>query len=488
MDDTSPGSRNANVLTDREKKRLIFGCLLMVFPAALDQTIVAPAMPVIAGALGHADYLPWIVTAYLLTATAAAPLYGKLSDIHGRRPVIFLALGIFMLGSIACAVAPTMLTLVLARAIQGAGGGGLFALAQTVIGDLVAPRERGRYAAWFSGMWAVASMGGPILGGLFAQHLHWSLIFWINAPIIVLGLPIIWKPLAKLSVPSRRHKLDIVGAILLIVATSLLLLALTWGGSRYPWISAPTVGLIGASAFLWAVFAIHLLRTDEPLISLAVLRDRAILGVSMTMFLAQGAVIGMTVYVPVYLQSYQGLSAAASGLAMLGLLLSSTVGSFLASRLTLRVRRHQLISVFGLAASVAGLLALAAFASTRNLLLFEAICFIIGLGTGTMYPISMITLQAAAGKANLGVANGIMAFMRSLGAACGVAMLGAIALGLGVPLASEGHGTVAQDLPADPFSVLFAVAAGMMLLALIVWWLTPEQHIGDPPMSRKPAP
>jgi MFS family permease len=175
-----------------------------------------------------------VVTAYLLTATAVAPLCGKLSDMHGRRPVIFLALAIFVLGSIACALAPGMLSLVVARAIQGAGAGGMMTLAQTMIGDLVPPRERARYAAWFSGMWAVASLSGPILGGVFAEHFHWSLIFWINIPIVLLGLPVIWKPLKRLAVRGDRHRLDVVGAVLLVAATSLLMLTLTWGGTRYP--------------------------------------------------------------------------------------------------------------------------------------------------------------------------------------------------------------------------------------------------------------
>ncbi|MER2536993.1 MAG: MDR family MFS transporter [Rhizobiaceae bacterium] len=488
MDNTPSGNGpQAAAFGESDKKRIIFGSLLLVFPAALDQTIVAPAMPVIAAALGHADYLPWVVTAYLLTATAVAPLYGKLSDTYGRRPVVFLALSIFMLGSIACALAPGMLALVLARALQGVGGGGMMTLAQTMIGDLVPPRERARYAAWFSGMWAVASLSGPILGGVFAEHFHWSLIFWINIPIVLLGLPVIWKPLKRLAVRGDRHRLDVVGAVLLVAATSLLMLTLTWGGTRYPWLSLPILLLFGVSALFWIVFARHLLRTDEPLISLVVLRDRIIRGIAITMFLTQGAVIGLTVYLPIYLQSYQGLSAGESGVALLGLLLSSTAGSFTSSRLTLKIKRHQRISLFGLLFAVLCLVLLTAVASTRDLLLFQIICIGIGFGTGTMYPIAMVTLQAAAGRANLGVANGLLAFMRALGSACGVALLGAIALGLGIPLASEGHSGAIPDLPYGPFAMLFAAAAGTMMLALLAWWLTPQKNIGDLPGARPPA-
>lgn len=237
-------------LSEREKNVIIAGVLLSMLLAALDQTIVAPAMPTIGHALGHADYLPWIVTGYLLTATAMAPLYGKISDIHGRRATIFAAIAIFLAGSLVSALAPDMPTLIVGRLVQGLGGGGLFALTQTVIGDLVPPRERARYAAWISGTWAVASIAGPLLGGIFAEHFHWSLIFWINIPLGLVVVAIISKPLKKLPLPSRAHRIDGAGAALLIAATSLLLLALNWGGSRYAWFSPAIIGLVAGSAIL----------------------------------------------------------------------------------------------------------------------------------------------------------------------------------------------------------------------------------------------
>ncbi|RUW16753.1 MFS transporter, partial [Mesorhizobium sp. M1E.F.Ca.ET.041.01.1.1] len=188
---TTMGTTTSPLMSESEKNAIIGGVLLPMLLAALDQTIVAPALPTIGRALGHAEYLPWIVTGYLLTATAMAPLYGKISDVYGRRPVIYAAVLIFLLGSLVSALAPNMLVLVIGRAIQGAGGGGLFALTQTVIGDLVPPRERARYAAWIAGTWAVASVAGPLLGGTFAEHLHWSLIFWINLPLGFLAMAII---------------------------------------------------------------------------------------------------------------------------------------------------------------------------------------------------------------------------------------------------------------------------------------------------------
>ncbi|RUU76200.1 MFS transporter, partial [Mesorhizobium sp. M7A.F.Ca.MR.362.00.0.0] len=310
-------------ITESEKNAIIGGVLLSMLLAALDQTIVAPAMPTIGHALGNAHYLPWIVTGYLLTATAVAPLYGKISDVYGRRPTVYAAILIFLAGSLVSAMAPNMFVLVVGRAIQGAGGGGLFALTQTVVGDLVPPRERARYAAWFSGTWAVASVAGPLLGGTFAEHLHWSLIFWINIPLGVLAMAIINKPLKKLPVAAKRHRIDGLGALLLIIATALLLLALNWGGSAYPWISLEVIGVLCGSAIFWGAFALRLMRAAEPLISLEVLGNPIVLAGTLSMFLLQAASVGMAVYLPVYLQAVLGLSAAESGIAMLGLLLGT---------------------------------------------------------------------------------------------------------------------------------------------------------------------
>ena len=345
-------SFEAPPLTEKEKNAIIGGVLLSMLLAALDQTIVAPAMPTIGGALGHAEYLPWIVTGYLLTATAVAPLYGKLSDVYGRRPIIYAAILIFLAGSLISAMAPNMLVLVAGRAVQGIGGGGLFALAQTVIGDLVPPRERARYAAWIAGTWAVASIAGPLLGGTFAEHLHWSLIFWINIPLGLLAMAIINNPLKKLPVAARHHSIDALGALLLIAATALLLLALNWAGSRHPWLSPEILGLLGCSAAFWAAFALRLMRAAEPLISLEVLGNPIVLTGTLAMFLLQAANVGLAVYLPVYLQSVLGLSVSASGTAMLGLLLGTVAGATFSGQTIPRFTHYKRIAMIGAAFSM----------------------------------------------------------------------------------------------------------------------------------------
>ena len=467
----------APMMSESEKNAIIGGVLLSMLLAALDQTIVAPALPTIARALGHAEYLPWIVTGYLLTATAMAPLYGKISDVYGRRPVIYAAILLFLLGSLVSALAPNMLVLVIGRAIQGAGGGGLFALAQTVIGDLVPPRERARYAAWISGTWAVASVAGPLLGGLFAEHLHWSLIFWINLPIGFLAMAIINNPLRKLPIAAKNHRIDGLGAVLLVIATSLLLLALNWGGSAYPWFSREILGLVACSAVFWAFFALRLLRASEPLISLEVLSNPIVLAGTISMFMLQAANIGASVYLPVYLQSVVGLSVSESGTAMLGLLLGTVAGAAFSGRMIPRFVHYKRIAMIGVSLAIVCIGVLSAIAEHASLLEVEILTILIGLGSGTTFPVATVSVQNAVDRAHLGVATGVLTFLRTLGGALGVAMLGAVALGYGLPLSAEGTQTHIQLASALPFVMIFVAAGIMLVLALITLALMPEKEL-----------
>ncbi|RWL77368.1 MAG: MFS transporter [Mesorhizobium sp.] len=477
----------APLISESEKNAIIGGVLLSMLLAALDQTIVAPALPTIARALGHAEYLPWIVTGYLLTATAMSPLYGKISDVYGRRPVIYAAILIFLLGSLVSALAANMLVLVIGRAVQGAGGGGLFALAQTVIGDLVPPRERARYAAWISGTWAVASVAGPLLGGVFAEHLHWSLIFWINLPIGFLAMAIINNPLKKLPITAKHHRIDGLGAVLLVVATALLLLALSWGGSTYPWFSSEILGLVACSALVWALFALRLLKAAEPLISLDVLGNRIVLAGTLSMFLLQAANIGASVYLPVYLQSVVGLSVAESGTAMLGLMLGTVAGAAFSGRMIARFVHYKRIAMAGISLAIICIGVLSAIAGHASLLEVEILTTLIGLGSGTTFPVSTISVQNAVDRAHLGVATGVLTFLRTLGGALGVAMLGAVALGYGLPLAAEGSPTHIQLTSAMPFVMIFLTAGVTLVLALIALALMPEKPLRGHDEQAAPA-
>lgn len=464
-------------LSEKEKNAIIGGVLLSMLLAALDQTIVAPAMPTIAGSLGHAEYLPWVVTGYLLTATALAPLYGKISDIYGRRPTIYAAVLIFLAGSVVSALAPNMLTLVVGRAIQGIGGGGLFALSQTVIGDLVPPRERARYAAWIAGTWAVASIAGPLLGGAFAEHLHWSLIFWINVPLGLLAMGIVNNPLKKLPIAAKRHSIDALGALLLIVATALLLLALNWGGSTYAWLSEEILALVAASAIVWAAFAFRLMRAAEPLISLEVLGNPIVLAGTLSMFTLQAANVGLSVYLPVYLQSVLGLTASESGIAMLGLLLGTVAGATLSGKTIPRFTHYKRIALAGALFSAVCLVGIALVAANASLLVVQLLTICIGLGAGATFPVCTISVQNAVDNAHLGVATGVLTFLRTLGSALGVAMLGAVALGYGLPLGGEALRVGEHVTTAEPFAMIFLVCAVTTLLGFMTLWLMPEKPL-----------
>jgi EmrB/QacA subfamily drug resistance transporter len=474
-------------LTESEKNAIIGGVLLSMLLAALDQTIVAPAMPTMARLLGHAEYLPWIVTAYLLTATAMAPLYGKISDVYGRRPTLYAAILIFLAGSLVSAMAPSMLVLIVGRAIQGAGGGGLFALAQTVIGDLVPPRERARYAAWIAGTWAVASITGPLLGGTFAEHLHWSLIFWINLPLGLLAMAIINKPLKKLPIAAKHHRIDGLGAVLLIAATALLLLALNWGGSAYPWLSREILGLLACSTVIWAAFALRLMRAAEPLISLEVLSNPIVLAGTLSLFLLQAANIGLAVYLPVYLQSIVGLSASESGMALLGLMLGTVAGATFSGRTIPRFVHYKRIAMIGVSFAIVCVGVLSLVAGHASLLVVEILTTCIGLGSGTTFPVATVSVQNAVDQAHLGVATGVLTFLRSLGSALGVAILGAVALGYGLPLAGEGAHSAGAVASAEAVTMIFLVAAVILLMALAALGLMPEKALRGHPETAAPV-
>src|SRR5476651_353192 len=255
-------------LTPGEVHTILISLMLTMFLTALDQMIVATALPTIGRQFNDVTNLSWVITAYLLASTAVAPVFGTLSDIYGRRAMIILALSLFIAGSVLCAIAPNMPVLILARGLQGLGGGGIMPIVQTVISDVVSPRERGQYQAYFSAVWVAAGIGGPILGGVFAEHLHWSMIFWINVPLGLASLAMLLPKMGKIPVFHRRRKVDWLGGVLLMAAAVLFMLVLTWGGNRYLWLSPTVLSMVGASVGLAFAFVWHARKTDEPFLPL----------------------------------------------------------------------------------------------------------------------------------------------------------------------------------------------------------------------------
>jgi MFS family permease len=376
-----------------------------------------------------------------------------------------------------------MFVLIGARAIQGLGGGGLFALTQIIIGDILPPRERGRYAAWISGMWAVAGIAGPLLGGTLAEY-YWPLIFWINLPLGIIAMIIINKPLKKLARPARAHRLDALGAVLLVAATSALLLMLNWAGSSYAWGSPQIIILALASLALWIAFAVRIMRASEPLVSLEVLSNPIVLAGCFAMFLVSACNIGLAVYLPVYAQAYLGLSPADAGYALLGFLMGSVSGATISGRLTLRIVHVKRISMIGAVVSALALCATGLLAGQTFIPVLEVLLVIVGLGMGMTFPVTTVSVQNGVDPMHLGVATGMLTFLRSLGSALGVAVLGAIALGYGIPLGAEGDsGTVMHIADASPFAALYYTMAAIMLAAAVIYVFMPHKPLRGKPES-----
>ena len=264
-------------LTPREVRTILLSLLLTMFLAALDQTIVATALPTIGRQFHDVSSLSWVITAYLLASTAVAPVFGMLADIYGRRGMIVAALGLFIAGSVVCALSPNITVLILARGLQGLGGGGIMPIVQTVIADVVSPRERGQYQAYFSGVWMAAGIGGPVLGGVFAEHLHWSMIFWINVPLGLISLAMLLPKMGKIPVFHRRRQVDWLGGLLLMASAVVIMLVLTWGGNRYLWLSPTILAMVGASVALMLAFVWHARIASEPFLPLALMGGRSLL-------------------------------------------------------------------------------------------------------------------------------------------------------------------------------------------------------------------
>ncbi|WGF89488.1 MDR family MFS transporter [Marinivivus vitaminiproducens] len=447
------------------RRNIIIGALVAMLLSALDQSIVAPALPTIGRQLGDAVYLPWVVTAYLITATAVTPLYGKLADVHGRKRVVYAGIAIFVAGSIIAALAPTMLILILGRAVQGIGGGGLIALGQTMIADVVSPRERGRYMGYISTMWATASVGGPILGGFFAEHLHWSVIFWVNLPLSLAAVLIMHRPLRHLPKGNVRRRLDITGSLLMLAGTTLLMLTLTWGGGTFPWLSVPILAMLAGAGAFALMFGWHINRIPEPLIPLDVLRNPVVASAAATLFLMIGAYTALAIYTPIYLQRVHGLSASASGLALVGLLAGSTAGAWMTGRLMTRIRHYKRVPLIGLSTAAMVMAVIALGVDRLHLAAFELLLAIAGIGAGTLFPVATISVQNAVPQHNMGIATAVLAFLRSLGSAIGVAVIGAIALGGGSFGGEAGPST--GDTSVGMFFAIYLSAAVIFAMAVM---------------------
>ncbi|MEP6839555.1 MAG: MDR family MFS transporter [Bradyrhizobium sp.] len=471
-------------LTPDEVRTILMSLLLTMFLAALDQTIVATALPTIGRQFNDVSNLSWVITAYLLASTAVAPVFGTLSDIYGRRAMITVSLSLFTVGSILCAVAPNMPVLILARGLQGLGGGGIMPVVQTVISDVVSPRERGQYQAYFSGVWLAAGVLGPVLGGVFAEHLHWSMIFWINVPLALGALALMLPKMAKIPVFHRKRKVDWLGGILLMGSAVVVMLVLTWGGNRYLWLSPVILSMLGASIALAFAFVWHANRADEPFLPLSLMRG-PIAPYAMTAGgCGLGAITGLTVHLPLYYEVVYHLSASEAGLALIPIAAISTCGAAIAGKTMARAKHYKRVAVIG--TSMAVVFGAVLTATQLPLWGFLVVLALFALGLGTTFPVSVVSLQNSVARAQIGTVTGAMNFFRSLMSSFAVAAFSAIllmALGADISLSGEHRGAVGSIPVADmvtAFRYVFGAATVLLATAALCMIAMEERPLAGP--------
>ncbi|MBF5028705.1 MULTISPECIES: MDR family MFS transporter [unclassified Micromonospora] len=443
-------------LPARQIRLLMFGLMTGMLLAALDQTIVGTALPTIVGELGGINHYSWVVTAYLLASTASTPLYGKMADLYGRRPVFLFSIGMFLLGSLLAGLSQDMTQLIVTRGVQGLGAGGLMTLAFTIISDVVSPRERGRYQGLFGAVFGVSSVAGPLVGGYFAEN-NWRWIFYINVPLAILAIVVCWHVMRLVPFERREHTVDWIGAALLVAGVSCLLLALSWGGAEYAWGSGVIVGLFAAGAVLGVLFVVQEARTREPILPLRLFR-------SATFALANGAgfvlglvMFGSIIFIPLYLQIVKGASPTRSGLLMLPMMAGVIVTSVLTGRAMSRIGRYKWFPVAGAAVLVAGMLLFQQLQVGTSLWLAFGYMVVIGVGLGLCMQSLILAVQNAVSVRDLGAGTSSATFFRSLGGSFGVAILGAV---LSSRLTSEMSARLPGALAQLPPEQRAAVTAG----------------------------
>ena len=412
--------------TVASRRRLIFGALLLVlFIASLDQTIVSTALPTIVGDLGGLQHLSWVVTAYLLASTVVGPLYGKLGDLYGRKRVLQFALVLFLVGSALCGLAQSMPQLIAFRAIQGLGGGGLLVVAMAVVGDLVAPRDRGRYQGLFGGVFGVSVVAGPLLGGFFVDNLSWRWIFYINLPLGLLALAVIATAFRSRQV-TMRHRIDWLGTIVLAAGLSGVILYTSLGGTSYAWAAPGMLAAIGTGVALLALFPLIEARAEEPILPPELFRNLTFRTTSAIGFVVGFALFGSVTFIPLYLQIVKGHSATGSGLLMtpmmLGVLLTSTSSGFLISR----YGRYRVFPILGTAIATVGLYLLSTLEVATATKVAAGYMLLLGLGLGLVMQVLVLAAQNSVDYRLLGVATSGSTLFRQVGGSIGVSVFGAI--------------------------------------------------------------
>jgi EmrB/QacA subfamily drug resistance transporter len=461
-----------------------FGAVVLaMLPAVLDQTILATALPVIARDLGSVSELSWVVTAYVVAAAATPPLWGRLGDRLGRKLLLEVALATFVVASSLCAAAQDMTALIVLRLFQGVAAGGLMTLAMATVGDLVSPRERGRYQGYIAATFAVATIVGPLLGGLLVEGPGWRWVFLVNLPVGAVALVALRLRLPAPHTERPERPLDAAGAALLASATSALMLVCIWGGDRYSWGSAPILGLIAAVVVLSIALLIRERRAADPIVPFHLLRTRAVAVASSALFLGTAALFAVTVFVPLFLQTTTGATPTEAGLLLVPAMLGITVSTTLSGRSIARTGRYKRFPVAGLAMMTAALVLLAALSAEPSQLGTGIGLVVFGLGFGMVTQVLVTAVQNSVDRRELGIATATTGFFRALGGAVGAAVLGAVFAAQVGARASEGgraglDGALRSDVIHGVQDV-FLVAAPLAALALVAVLFLKERPLKE---------
>ncbi len=427
------------ILSTRERWALIVSLMLAMFVGAIDQTVVSTATPSILADLGGFGLLSWMFTSYMLASTVVIPLVGKLSDIYGRKLFIITGILIFMMASAACGAAPTMVFLILTRAVQGIGGGMIFASVFASIGDIFAPAERGKYMGLFTGTFSVASILGPTVGGFLTDSVDWRWVFYINVPFSIVAIPAIWINLPTRR-GTRRPKIDFLGAAVLSLASVLLLLALVWAGDKFDWTSFEIIGLLGGAIVLTALFVMQEARHPEPMLPLHLFKNPVFVVSNIMVFALGVGMFGVLAYLPTFVQTALGASATASGIITtpqsLGMLAASIVGGQLISR----TGKYKFLTILGSIIVVGCMVGLARLDVTTPKTMISLNMVVLGVGFGLVMPTMSLIVQNAVPYQFLGVASSSSQFFRQIGTVLGTAVFGTV-------LATTFHSAFTEQLP-----------------------------------------
>ena len=436
-------------------RSILVALMLAIFLGALDQTIVAVSMPAISAQFKDVGQLAWVISGYMVAMTVAVPIYGKLGDLYGRRRLMLFGLALFTVASVLCGLAQNMEQLVLARIIQGIGAGGMISVSQAIIADIVPPRERGRYQGYFSSMYALASVTGPVLGGVMTEYLSWRWVFLINLPLGVVAWCIANRTLVGLPVPQRKPIIDYLGTVLMIIGLTSLLLAITFMGQGHSWRDPQVAGLLGAALVALMLFVGHERRTPEPLLPMHLFINRSAVLCWCTVFFTSFQAISLIVLMPLRYQSITGAGADSAALHLLPLAIGLPIGAYFAGRRT-SVTGHYKPMILGGALLMPLAIFGMAFSSPEAYVVSAVFMVLSGIASGMQFPTSLVGAQNAVQRHDIGVATSTTNLFRSLGGAVGVALMSALLLALlqgslippvmGQPLLGEGRsGNVLLD-------------------------------------------